>query len=173
MDPTIYPIPHRTSFNLKKANWDRYHKELEDTLSNIRLTTNCQKDLAYHKSESNITPVPAEILERMRIRNDLKSRDPTLQQMNDDITRTTNEHQRKTWKQFVETLDHRSDSFKLWRTIKAKDGKSPPKAENEAINFDDSQVSSQKQNANYCNRQFTTSKLGRHTSSRETRIVSR
>ena len=74
----------------------------------------------------------------------------------------------------METLDHRTDPSKLWRTIiKAIDGKSPPKAENEAITFGDIQVSSPKQIANYFNRQFTTSKLGRHTSSRETRIVSR
>ena len=72
----------------------------------------------------------------------------------------------------METLDHKTDPSKLWRTIKAIDGKSSPKAENEAITFDDSQVSSPnsaKQFVNYFNRQFTTSKLGRHTSSRETR----
>ena len=33
MDHTINPIPHRTSFNLKKANWDRYSREIEDKLS--------------------------------------------------------------------------------------------------------------------------------------------
>ena len=93
--------------------------------------------------------------------------------MNIEITRTTNEHRRNTWRQFVETLDHRTNPSKLWRTVKAIDGKSPPKAENEAITFDDTQVSSPKQIANYFNRQFTTSKLGRHTSSRETQIVSR
>ena len=106
-----------------------------------------------------------EILEKMRARDDLRSRDPTspaLQQMNDEITRTTNEHRRNTWRQFVETLDHRTDPSKLWRTVKAIDGKSPPKAENEAITFGDIQVSSPKQIANYFNRQFTTSKLGRH-----------
>ena len=27
MDHTINPIPHRTSFNLKKANWDRYSRD--------------------------------------------------------------------------------------------------------------------------------------------------
>ena len=63
-------------------------------------------------------------------------------------------------------------SFQMWRTIKAINGKSPPKAENEAITFNDTQVSSPKQIINYFNRQFTTSKLARHTSSRETRIVS-
>ena len=78
-----------------------------------------------------------------------------------------NKHRRKTWRQFVETLDHMTDPSKLWRTIKAIDGKSLPKAENKAITFDDSQVSSPKQIANYFNRQFTTSKLGRHTSSCE------
>ena len=98
---------------------------------------------------------------------------PALQQMNDEITRTTNEHRRNTWRQLVDTLDYRTDLSKLRRTIKAIDGKSPTKAENEAITFDDTQVSSPKQIANYFNRQFTTSKLGRHTSSRETRIVSR
>ena len=43
MDLTIKPIPHPTSFNLKKANWDRYRKEIEDKLSKRRLPTNCQK----------------------------------------------------------------------------------------------------------------------------------
>ena len=33
MDLTINPIPHRTSFNLKKTNWDRYRKKIEDKLS--------------------------------------------------------------------------------------------------------------------------------------------
>ena len=73
----------------------------------------------------------------------------------------------------METLDHITDPSRLCRTIKAIDGKSPPKAENEVITFGDSHVSSPKQIANYFNRQFTKSKLGRHTSSRETRLVSR
>ena len=50
--------------------------------------------------------------------------------------------------------------------------RSMPKTENEAITFDGSQVTSPKQIANYFNRQFTTSKLGRHTSYRDTRLVS-
>ena len=123
----------------------------------------------------NTEPVPTEIFEKMRARDDLRSRDPTspaLPVMNDEITRTTNEHKRQKWRQFVETLDHKTGPTKLWRTIKAIDGRSTPKADNEAIIFDGSQVTSPKQIANYFNRQFTTSKLGRHTSSRDTRLVS-
>ena len=42
MDHTINHIPH-TSFNLKKANRDRYRREIEDKLSKRRLPSNCQK----------------------------------------------------------------------------------------------------------------------------------
>ena len=64
----------------------------------------------------------------------------------------------------METLDHKTDPTKLWRTIKAIDGKLTPKDENEAITFDGSQVSPLKQITNYFNRQLNTiSKMGRHT----------
>ena len=72
----------------------------------------------------------------------------------------------------METLDHKTDPTKQERTIKAIDGKLTLKAKNEVITFVDSQVSSPKQVANYFNRQFTISKLARHTSSRETCLVS-
>ena len=119
MDHTINSIPHRTSFNLKKANWDRYSKEIEDRLSKRRLPSNCQKGekilstiilkaasrhIPSGRHRINTEPVPAEILEKMRARDDLRSRDPTspaLQQMNDEITRTTNEHQRNTWRHWT------------------------------------------------------------------------
>ena len=58
---------------------------------------------------------------------------PAPQQMNGEITKTTNEHRRQSWRRFLETLDHKSDPNKRWRTIKAIDGKSPPMAGNEAI----------------------------------------
>ena len=81
--------------------------------------------------------------------SDSETTSPAMQEMNVEITRLTNEHTRQMWRQFVETLDHKTDPTKLWRTIKAIDGKSMPKAENEAITFDSSQVCSPKQIANY------------------------
>ena len=89
----------------------------------------------------NTEPVPTEILEKMRARDDLRSRDsalPALPEMNDEITRITNKHKRQKWRQFVETLDHKTDHTKQWRTIKAIDSKSTPNAEIEAITFEDS-----------------------------------
>ena len=153
MDFTIKSIPHRTSFYLMKANWDQYHKEIEENLSKRRLPTNCQKgekilpniilkSASHHVPSGQhrliIDPVPAEILEKMRALDDIGSRDPAspaLQQVNDKMTRTTNEQRRQTWRQFVETLDYKSYPSKPWRTIKAIDGKSLPKVENEAMTF--------------------------------------
>ena len=79
MDFTINPIPHCTSFFVKKENWDRYHMELEDKLSKIRIPTHCQKGekslrtsilkaasqrIHSERDRINTKPVLVEILER-------------------------------------------------------------------------------------------------------------
>ena len=69
--------------------------------------------------------------------------------------------------------DHRTDSTKLWRTIKGIEGKSRQTSENEGITFTGTPHTSPKRIANSFNRQFTTSKLGKHSSSRRTRHVSK
>ena len=74
---------------------------------------------------------------------------------------------------FVETMNQKTDVTKLWRTIKGIDGRAKREAENEAITFNGISFSSSKQQATKFNQQFNTSKLGRHTSSRETRVVTR
>ena len=61
------------------------------------------------------------------------------------------------------------DLTKLWRTIKGIDGRVKRMAENEAITFNGISFSSSMQLA----AKFNTSKLGRHYSSRETRLVTR
>ena len=68
-------------------------------------------------------------------------------------------------------MDQKTDVTKLWRTIKGIDGRAKREAENEAITFNGISFSSSKQLATRFNQQFNTSKLGRHTSSSETRLV--
>ena len=166
MDLTINPKSHRTSFNLKNANWDQYRKILRTILLKA-----ASLHIPSLIDRINTEPVPVEILEMTRARDDLRSRDlarPATDEHRDHQDNIRNTHGDSSWRHY-----HKTDPSKLWRTIKAIDGKSSPKAENEAITFDDTQVSSPKQIANYFNRKFTTSKLGIHTSSRETRLVSR
>ena len=120
-------------------------------------------------------PVPAEILDVMNRRDDLRKRDPTspeLPRLNKDIQNHICVHKRKNG-DFVETMDQKTDLTKLWRTIKGIDGRGKREAENEAITFNGISFSSSKQLATKFNQQFNTSQLGRHTSSRETRVVTR
>ena len=174
---SVTPASHRTYVNLKKANWARFTQEIEDKLSNRPLPSDCQKDektlraiilkaASHHtptgRHKINTEPVPAEILDLTKERDELRQRDhtsPELQHLNKEITRTTTAHRQAKWMQFVETMDHKIDSSKLWRTIKAIDGKSTTTAENEAIVFNEKPTSSPKDIANKFNKQFTTSKL--------------
>ena len=112
----------------------------------------------------------------MTRRDDLCKRDPTspeLPRLNYDIQKRIYVHKRQKWRDFVETMDQKTDLTKLWRTIKGIDGRAKREAENEAITFNGISFSSSKQLATKFNQQFNISKLGRHTSSRETRVVKR
>ena len=185
---TSSPARHRTYINLKKADWTGYRQEIERKLSSRHLPTDCQKDeklfrATLLKAASHHIPtgrrklytqqVPAEILAMMEERDDLRKQDPASPRLNDEITKATSDHKRRQWREFVENIDHRTDSSKLWRTIKGIDGKSKQTAENEGITFTGRSHTSPKLIANSFNRQFTTSKLGKHSSSRRTRHVSK
>ena len=180
------PGLRRIYVNLKKANWDRYRQEVEAVLSKRSPPTDCQRDekifcTVLLKAASHHIPtgrhrlheeaVPTEILDVMNRRDDLRKRDPIspeLPRLNKTIQNRICVHKRQKWRDFVETMDQKTDVTKLWRTIKGIDGRAKRVAENEAITF-----SSSKQLATKFNQQFNTSKLGRHTSSRETRVMTR
>ena len=133
---SVTPASHRTYVNLKKTNWASFTQEIEDKLRNRPLPSDCQKDektlraiilkaASHHiptgRHKINTEPVPAEILELTKERDELRQRDhtsPELQRLNEEITRTTTAHKQAKWKQFVETMDHKTDSPKLWRTIR-------------------------------------------------------
>ena len=105
-------------------------------------------------------------------RDNLRKQDPAslrLSTMNDEITKATSDHKIRPWREFVESIDHRTDNTKLGRTIKGIDGKFKQTAENEGITFTGRPHTSPKLIDNSFNRQFTTSKLGKHSSSRRTR----
>ena len=183
---TSSPVRHRTYIILKKAEWTGYRQEIERKLSFRHPPTDCQKDeklfratllkAASHHIPTGRRKLPAEILTRMEERDDLRKQDPAspwLSTMNDEITKSTSDHKRRQWREFVESINYRTDCTRLWRTIKGIDGKSNQTAENEGITFTGRSHTSPKLIANSFNRQFTNSKLGKHSSSRRTRHVSK
>ena len=112
------------------------------------LPTDCQKDEKLFqdtllKTASHHIPtgrrkvytqqVPVEILAMMEERDDLHKQDPDsprLSTMIDEFTKVTSDHKRRQWREFVESIDLRTDSPKLWRTIKGIDVGSKQTAEN-------------------------------------------
>ena len=142
---TSSPARHRTYINLKNADWTGYRQEIERKLSSRHLPTDCQKDeklfrATLLKAASHHIPtgrrklytqqVPAEILAMMEERDDLGKQDPAsprLSTINDEITKATSDHKRRQWREFVESIDH--------RTIKGIEGKSRQTSENEGITF--------------------------------------
>ena len=97
------PGLRRTYLKLKKADWDRYRQEVETALSKCSLPTDWQRDekilctvllkaASHHiptgRHRLHEEPVPAEILDVMTRRDDLRKRDPTspeLPRLNYDI----------------------------------------------------------------------------------------
>ena len=123
MAPSSTPSLHRNYVNPKKTNWERYSKDIEETLSTEPNPTDCQQGekilrAAILKAASHHIPsgrhnldhteaLPADIVDMMSARDDLRSRDPTspaLSQMNDEINQAKNRHKRDKWGTFLETL---------------------------------------------------------------------
>ena len=48
---------------------------------------------------------------------------PRLSTINDEISKATSDDKRRQWREVVESIDHRTDSNKLWGTIKGIDGR--------------------------------------------------
>ena len=48
-----------------------------------------------------------------------------------------NKEKERQWKEFVETVDRSTDGRKIWRTIRAMDGRSPPQRKNEVLVVND------------------------------------
>ena len=142
MKTTTNPGLHRTHFNINKANLDRCILEVEATLSKRPFLTDCQKDgnifrTILLKVASHHIPtgrhilqgehVPAETLDVMTRRYDLRKRDPNspeLSRLNKDIHKHIYVHKHKNkLRDFVETMDQKTDLTMLWRTIKGIDGR--------------------------------------------------
>ena len=136
MKTTSTPGICLTYVNLKKADWDRCRQEVETALSKRSLPTDCQRDekifrtvllkaVSHHiptgRHRLHKEPIPAEILDVMTRRDDLRKRDPTSPEqpkLNYDIQNRIYAHKRQQFRDFIETLDQKTDVTMLWELLK-------------------------------------------------------
>ena len=101
----------------------------------------------------------------------VKNTSPELSRLNKDIQNHICVHKRQKWRDFVETMDQKTDLTKLWRTVKGIDGRAKREAENKAIQQNFVLIVQAASHQVQLTVQYF--KLGRHTFSRETRVVTR
>ena len=78
--------------------------------------------IATGRRKLHTPQVLVEILAMMEEQDDLRQQGPASSTMNDEITKGTSDYKRRQWREFVESMDHRTGSTKLWRTIEGIDG---------------------------------------------------
>ena len=144
-------------WKLSKADWDKYAQEIDNNLpkkyrrKNINklekiLRKNILKAADKHIGKKKCSPqnkcwMTDEIKEAIHRRNQLRKRMPETRESWIEACRSTakmiNEEKERQWKEYVETVDRSTDGRKIWRTIRAMDGRTPPPRKNEVLVVDD------------------------------------
>ena len=112
----------------------------------------------------------------MTKRDDLCKKDPTsheLPRLNYDIQNRIDAHKRQKWRDFVETLDRRHMSPSSGELLKELMAEQNARQRTKLLPSTESRPHRPRQLATKINQKFNTLKLGRHTSSSETRLVTR
>ena len=140
-------------WRLKKADWDKFRDEVEDNIpmryekKNINKTEKllrkaiikaANKHIRKKKvTESTKCYLTGEIKEEIRKRNKLRK---TLSRNREEwiesckkVAGMIRKEKSDRWREYVNKLDGKSDSRQIFRTIRALDGKYPPRKDNAVL----------------------------------------
>ena len=182
---------HKQSYtNYKKADWKKYTEETETAFSLMAPPSNSHTanktftDIILHadkhhipkgKMQSNCKLLPEHIRHKITIRDTLRSHnscDPTLKDLNLEITTLIQEHKTNLWREHLNKhWDHKHNTHTLWRTIHGLANKKPAPSPNNTITFNNKTAATPTQIANAFNKQFTNT--CKHTTTKTNRVVDR
>jgi len=164
----------KTFTNYRKANWPAYTEEIESILQTATTPTNphtANQTITnailsadkHHIPKGRIstrhTPLPNHIRDLIHTRNQTRKtnpKDPSLPNQNTTINKLIQDHRTQLWKDHLEASDtHKSNTNKLWTTIKTLTGKSTKSDSNRTITFKNKTLTTNKSIANAFNHQFT------------------
>ena len=140
-------------WKLSKADWESFAQDVDNNLptnyqkKNINklekiLRKNILKAANKHVGKKKSSPqnkcwMTEEIKKAIQERNQLRKDMPETREQWIAACRLTAEmikkEKERQWKEFVETVDRSTDGRKIWRTIRAMDGRSPPQRKNEVL----------------------------------------
>ena len=181
-----------TFTNYNKANWPAFTNEIESILQSSatpsnphtanHIITNAilladKHHIPKGKITTRHTPLPDHIRDLINTRNQTRKsnpKDPSLPNQNTTINRQIQEHRTQLWKDHLQTTNsgnHKSNTTKLWSTIKSLSGKSTKPDPNRSIVFNHKHLTSNKAIANAFNHQFT--HIAPHKTQHQNRTIDR
>ena len=182
------PSEKRTFINFKKADWPGFSEYTESKFSAVTTPTDVYKAercfraiinaaskmfIPHGRIKEVVPEVPTEAREKMNLRDNLRSTNPTspqIAELNQEIKKTIIEHKREKWREKISSLGTKTDTGKLYKLIKSINGQ-PPMKSNQGIRFKNKYLTSAKDLANAFNIQYTS--IVRHKSNKETRRISK
>ena len=150
--PRVNKTP-KFKWKLDKANWTKFAEEVDKKLPKQYKKKNINKlEKLFRKtilkaankhvgrkkcSFTNKCWLTEEIKEAIKSRNQLRKGMPNTRSEWLKACRETAEliriEKERLWKTYVEEIDKNSDGRKIWRTIRAMDGRMPPQKKNEVL----------------------------------------
>jgi len=173
---TIPQHTNRCYTNYRKANWKTFTEEIETTLSDSATPTNThtgnqiltnailladKHNIPKGKLNSHHTPLPEHIGNKIKLRNSTRTanpKDPNIQTLNIEINKLISNHKENQWKEKLsDKWDHKTNTFKYWKTLDHLAGKSAPSQPNRIIQFNNKDKSRATNIAQSFNKQFVNS----------------
>ena len=172
--------PKGTFINIAKSDWPAFQEEIESALRNQPGPTDVYQGEAVLRKVINtaskhhipsgrrkdvIPQLSDEAKDWMTETNELRAREshsPKMEELNSRIQMSIRKSKEKKWREFISSFDHKTDSSKLWRTIKNLDNKATKIKRNDPINFKFSErkktITDHKYMSEPFNKQFTSPK---------------
>ena len=154
-------------WKLKKADWTKFREDVDNEIpvrykkKNINkveklLRKAILKSANRHIGKKKVTgstkcymteEIKAEIKKRNQLRKQISSRREEWLESCKKVSDMIREEKSARWKDYVSKLDRKSDTREIFKTIRAIEGKHPPKKDNEVLEVDGKACVTDKQKA--------------------------
>ena len=186
-DDVPNPRLTRTYINFKKADWPKYREEAEQLVSRLDPPSTCGSGeklfrkavltaskhhvpAGYRKDYvPNKSPEVIQLQNRYDALRSTNPQDPNLEDLEAEIKRTCAAASRSKWREYIESLNRRSNPRSYWNKLRSLSGAKSSTPPNQFIKFGQKYFSKASVIAKQFNKQYTN--LRKHSSDKETRKV--
>ena len=119
-----------------------------------------------------ISEIPTTTADKIKARDNMRKTNPNnpeITTINNEISNEIRDHRNNKWKEFISSINRRTESSKIFKIIKKLNGGKPEANPNQGIKFKDKTLTKPKQIANAFNKQFGSVK--QHKTSALSRLI--